>query len=108
MIYAEAREELARHEQRAISVITWAEVLVGARDEADEQAVRAYLSTFDVVDVDRDVAEAGVRLRREHRLRLPDAEGLPGRRSGRPTSLLPLTVRPPPPRPPRQIRGRRL
>ena len=71
--FAEAREELARHEQKAISVITWAEVLVGARDEADEQAIRAYLSTFDVVDVDRDVAEAGVRLRREHRLRLPDA-----------------------------------
>jgi hypothetical protein len=70
---AEAREELARYERRAISVITWAEVLVGARDEADEHAIRAYLSTFDVADVDREVAEEGVRLRRESRLRLPDA-----------------------------------
>ena len=70
---AAARQELARHEQRAISVITWAEVLVGARDEADEQAIRAYLSTFEVADVDRDVAAEAVRLRREHRLRLPDA-----------------------------------
>ena len=70
---AAARQELARHEQRAISVITWAEVLVGARDEADEQAIRAYLSTLEVADVDRDVATEAVRLRREHRLRLPDA-----------------------------------
>jgi predicted nucleic acid-binding protein len=69
---AAARQELARHEQRAISVITWAEVLVGARDEA-ERPIRAYLSTFDVADVDRDVAAEAVRLRREHRLRLPDA-----------------------------------
>jgi hypothetical protein len=70
---AKAREELARHEQKAISVITWAEVLVGARDTADEQAIRLYLSTFEVVDVDREVAAEAVRLRREHRLRLPDA-----------------------------------
>jgi predicted nucleic acid-binding protein len=70
---ARAREELARHEQKSISVITWAEVLVGARDAADEQAIRAYLSTFEVADVDREVAADAVRLRREHRLRLPDA-----------------------------------
>jgi predicted nucleic acid-binding protein len=70
---SEARDELAQHDQRIISVITWAEVLVGARDEADEQAIRAYLSTFDVADVDREVAEQAVRLRRANRLRLPDA-----------------------------------
>ena len=70
---AEAREEIARHEQKAISVITWAEVLVGARDSVDEQGIRAYLSTFEVADVDREVAAEAVRLRRAHRLRLPDA-----------------------------------
>jgi hypothetical protein len=68
-----AREELARHERRAISVITWAEVLVGSRDTEEEQVVRGFLAGFEVADVDLDVAAEAVRLRRERRLKLPDA-----------------------------------
>jgi len=67
-----ARDEIALHEEKAISVITWAEVLVGARDKADEQVIRGFLATFEVVDVDLEVATEAVRLRRERRLRLPD------------------------------------
>ena len=68
-----AREEIARHEQKAISVITWAEVMVGARGTAEEQATLAFLATFEVADVDLEVAAEAVRLRRERRLKLPDA-----------------------------------
>ena len=41
----EARQELARHERKAISVITWAEVLVGAKDMNEEQSIRGFLSS---------------------------------------------------------------
>jgi predicted nucleic acid-binding protein len=68
-----ARDEIALHQEKAVSVITWAEVLVGARDTGDEQAIRAFLATFEVADVDVSVAAEAVRLRRERRLRLPDA-----------------------------------
>jgi predicted nucleic acid-binding protein len=43
-----AKKELARYEYRAISAITWMEVLVGASGEEDA-AIRAWLDTFDVV-----------------------------------------------------------
>jgi hypothetical protein len=69
----QAREELARHARKAISVITWAEVLVGAKDVQEEQAIRGFLASFEVTTVDLDVANTAVRLRRERRLRLPDA-----------------------------------
>jgi predicted nucleic acid-binding protein len=69
----EARREYERHERRSISVITWAEVLVGTRSAADEQATRGFLATFEVVPADVEVAEEAVRLRRRRRIRLPDA-----------------------------------
>lgn len=68
-----ARRELARHERKLISVVTWAEVLVGVRDEVEEQAARGFLAAFEVVPADLGVAEEAVRLRRQHRMRLPDA-----------------------------------
>jgi predicted nucleic acid-binding protein len=68
-----ARTEYERHERRSISVITWAEVLVGVRDAAEEQATRGFLATFDVAPADVEIAEEAVRLRRERRIRLPDA-----------------------------------
>jgi hypothetical protein len=69
----EARAELGRHEGKLISVITWAEVLVGARGAAEEQATLAFLATFEVAAADLDVSEEAVRLRRGRRVRLPDA-----------------------------------
>jgi len=67
-----ARSELARSDERLISVVTWMEVMVGTSAD-DEEAVRAFLRRFEVVDVDAAVADEAVRLRRQHRMRLPDA-----------------------------------
>jgi predicted nucleic acid-binding protein len=69
----EARREYERHDRRSISVITWAEVLVGTRDADDERATRGFLATFRVVPADVEIAEEAVRLRREKQIRLPDA-----------------------------------
>ena len=69
-----AREELSRYRHPRISRITWMEIMVGvAADAAEEAAVRSFLADFGVVELTEAVAAQAVRLRREHRLRLPDA-----------------------------------
>lgn len=68
----EARTELRRYTDKAISIITWMEVMVGADDDL-ESATRNFLSSFDVVAFDGQIAERAVDLRRRHRIKLPDA-----------------------------------
>lgn len=70
---AKAQKEIARHRQGAISIISWMEVMVGARDEDDERVLTGFLGSFETLDLDRDTALEAVRLRRAHRIRLPDA-----------------------------------
>jgi len=68
----QARSELRRFGEKSISVVTWMEVMVGAAPET-EAATRSFLATFDVLGIDRQVAERSVHLRRSLRIRLPDA-----------------------------------
>jgi predicted nucleic acid-binding protein len=68
----EARTELQRYTEKAVSIITWMEVMVGA-DHDLEAATRSFLGGFDVVAVDEQIAECAVSLRRKHRIKLPDA-----------------------------------
>ena len=68
----QADTEYNRCERVLISRITWMEVLVGA--EGDDAELRDFLETrFEIIPLDVAVAEAAVQLRREHRIRLPDA-----------------------------------
>jgi predicted nucleic acid-binding protein len=68
----EARTELQRYTEKAVSIITWMEVMVGA-DRDLEAATRSFLTGFDAIAVDDQVAELAVSLRRSHRIKLPDA-----------------------------------
>ena len=71
---SEAAAELARYAERCVSLISWMEVMVGAGDDAAEEAAcRRFLESFRVLPVSRAVAERAVRLRRKYRLKLPDA-----------------------------------
>lgn len=67
-----AREELARYQTRAISVVTWMEVLIGVPPEFALET-RSFLSRFILVGIDQAVAERAVDIRRGSRIRLPDA-----------------------------------
>lgn len=67
-----AREEIQRHEDKHISAITWMEVMVGAKDD-EIACVRAFLNRFEQVPVSAEVAENAVNIRRQHRIKLPDA-----------------------------------
>jgi len=69
---AQARDELRRFDERVISVVTWAEVLVGTAPER-AAATGAFLDAFAVVDLDRELATRAVAIRRDHRIKLPDA-----------------------------------
>lgn len=69
-----AKKELQRYRQPLISRITWMEVMTGVAPGAPEvPAIRKFLGSFGLVEVDEAVAEQAVQLRRELRLKLPDA-----------------------------------
>ncbi len=67
-----ARQEIALYEDHAISLISWMEVMAGV-PPVHATATEAFLARFHRVEVDQAVAVAAVELRREHRLKLPDA-----------------------------------
>ena len=69
---AAAKKELALYESRAISIVTWMEVMSGG-EPVLESTTRAYLNQFTVIPVGEPIAERAVKLRRELRLKLPDA-----------------------------------
>jgi predicted nucleic acid-binding protein len=68
----QARAELQRYTDKAVSIVTWMEVMVGTSPEL-EAATRRFLSDFKVVALDERIAERAVSLRRNHRIKLPDA-----------------------------------
>ncbi len=70
--FSEARTELSRYREPLVSIVTWMEVMVGTPPEK-EQAARRFLNRFQVVGLGDEVAALGVTLRREQRLKLPDA-----------------------------------
>ena len=68
----EARTELTRYEERAISIVTWMEIMAGVPQDA-EGKTRGFLAAFELVELDAAVANRAVAVRRERRLKLPDA-----------------------------------
>jgi predicted nucleic acid-binding protein len=67
-----AATELALYKTPAISTISWIEVMAGTTAET-EKVARAFLQTFDLLEIDRKVAEQAVILRKTRRIKLPDA-----------------------------------
>ncbi len=67
-----AKSELDRYSDKAISVVTWMEVMVGAKGDL-QTPTRAFLNGFRRIAIDDDVAERAVDLRRRHKMKLPDA-----------------------------------
>ena len=68
-----AQQELARYPDCSISLITWMEIMVGAADRNEEVLLRDFLSRFTRIAVSADIAETAVTIRRQHRIRIPDA-----------------------------------
>lgn len=68
----DAKAELVLYQDRAISIITWMEVMAGAPPDA-ESVTRGFLDAFQLIELDAAVAARAVTIRRQHRLKLPDA-----------------------------------
>lgn len=71
--HAGADREFTAHRQRLISVVTWMEILAGAKNAEEEDVIEMFLRDFTLVDVSRPIAREAIALRRSRRLRLPDA-----------------------------------
>ncbi|KAF5409361.1 MAG: PIN domain protein [Candidatus Udaeobacter sp.] len=71
--HAAAAREIARYHECCVSIISWMEILAGARTQTDEDVRRGFLGHFRLVPLTAQVAEEAVKLRREYRLKLPDA-----------------------------------
>ncbi len=68
----QAKDELALHQDKAISAITWMEVLAGTPPDFVDPT-RLFLDSFQLIEIGHAVAERAVVLRRGHRLKLPVA-----------------------------------
>jgi len=68
-----ATREIRRSRDRAISVITWIEVMTGAETADEEAVLRAFLANFRLLEITREVADHAALLRRKKRIKLPDA-----------------------------------
>lgn len=68
----EADEEYGRYDRVLISDVTWLEILSGA--DEDDALLRDFLEAhFQIIPLDLAIADEALHLRREFRLRLPDA-----------------------------------
>ena len=70
---AEATRELKRGGDPAISMITWIEVMTGASSPAEEAVLRSFLLNFECLPVSSAVAERAAGVRRERKIKMPDA-----------------------------------
>ncbi len=67
-----ARKEIQAHTDRAISLVTWMEVMAGATED-EESATTLFLGTFINLPITPAVAERAVTLRKTLKVKLPDA-----------------------------------
>jgi predicted nucleic acid-binding protein len=68
----QASVELALYTSPAISVVSWIEVMAGTTAQ-NEMAVRAFLQSFELLEIDARTAERAAFLRKTKRIKLPDA-----------------------------------
>ena len=68
----QAIPELRKYEDRAISIVTWIEVLAGLREQ-EAEVKEGIKANFSIVPLSSEIAEEAALLRRTTRLKLPDA-----------------------------------
>ena len=68
-----AKQEIERYSKREISVISWMEIMAGADTPEEEKSCREFLSRFTIHQLAVDIATEAVSVRKQFRIRLPDA-----------------------------------
>ena len=77
----DAAKEIGRYGDKAISLITWMEVMAGATAE-DERVIKTFLAQFELLPIDGTVSTEAVAIRRKRKVKLPDAIILATARTG--------------------------
>lgn len=77
----DAAREIGRYSDKAISLITWMEVMAGAAPQ-EESVIKGFLAQFDLLPIDGAVAAEAVAIRRTRKVKLPDAIILATARTG--------------------------
>jgi predicted nucleic acid-binding protein len=67
-----AKTELALHDDKAISIISWMEVQIGA-DAGNQAVIDQFLLKFTILPIDMAISAKAVLLRQKNRIKLPDA-----------------------------------
>ena len=70
--YPQAAAEIDRYTDKAISIITWIEVMTGTTQE-NEHLAHSFLNTFQTLPLTQREAARSVVLRQTKRTKLPDA-----------------------------------
>ena len=65
--------EIDRYDDPCYSVISWMEVMAGADSDAERFAVETLFESLRRIDLSADIARRAVELRKQLRLKLPDA-----------------------------------
>ncbi len=71
----QAAKEFNYFKQRSMSIITYIEVLVGLRGKSLDQIarVKAFLESFEILEVGHIIADLSISARQEYALKVPDA-----------------------------------
>lgn len=64
--------EIEDCDSKAISIITWMEVLVGV-SEHEQGLIKDFLSNFKIINIDENIGQIAVSVRQKYKIRLPDA-----------------------------------
>jgi predicted nucleic acid-binding protein len=68
-----AEQELLLYEDKAISVITWIEVMAGTNEKTEKMTRNWLQSIFTILTLDEEISDQSVNIRKLHRIKLPDA-----------------------------------
>jgi len=68
-----ADHEINLYKFKAISIITYIEVLVGIKDVKIKEKIKKFLETFEIIAIDQNIANQAIPLRQKHKIKLPDA-----------------------------------
>jgi len=68
-----AQQELSLYADKAISVITWMEVLVGTNEKTDKETRNWLQSSFNVIPLDEAISNSSIEIRKIDKIKLPDA-----------------------------------
>lgn len=67
-----ANEEFQRARDLYISRISWMEVLVGGKSQAEKESLNKFLQQFTILEITPSICQIAVDIKAQHRMALPD------------------------------------